>query len=107
MTCSSSVVSMANPDRIARALWIEAAERPGLREEILPEPGADQVEVHTSFSGLSRGTGSLVFRGKVPPELHASMRCPHQAGELSFPVKYGYCSVGRVAAGADLAGRRV
>jgi threonine dehydrogenase-like Zn-dependent dehydrogenase len=35
------------------------------------------------------------------------MRCPHQAGELSFPVKYGYCSVGRVTAGAAPLGQRV
>jgi threonine dehydrogenase-like Zn-dependent dehydrogenase len=35
------------------------------------------------------------------------MRCPHQAGELSFPVKYGYCSVGRVSAGAERLGQKV
>jgi threonine dehydrogenase-like Zn-dependent dehydrogenase len=98
---------MAMAERRARALWIESAERAAIRDEILPELGVDQVEVQASVSGLSRGTESLVFRGKVPPELHASMRCPHQAGELSFPVKYGYCSVGRVVAGTELAGRRV
>jgi threonine dehydrogenase-like Zn-dependent dehydrogenase len=62
--------------------------------------------VQARFSGLSRGTEGLVFRGGVPPELHASMRCPHQAGELSFPVKYGYCSVGQVVAGAEHVGKR-
>jgi threonine dehydrogenase-like Zn-dependent dehydrogenase len=98
---------MPMPERKARALWILSAERAQIRDEVLPELGPEQVEVQATFSGLSRGTESLVFRGKVPPELHASMRCPHQAGELSFPVKYGYCSVGRVTAGADVAGRRV
>ena len=94
-------------ERNARALWIEAAGRAVLRAESLPELGPEQVEVATTFSGISRGTESLVFRGKVPPELHDSMRCPHQAGELSFPVKYGYCSVGRVSAGAGPLGQKV
>ena len=34
------------------------------------------------------------------------MRGPAQEGTFSFPVKYGYCAVGRVAEG-DLAGREV
>jgi threonine dehydrogenase-like Zn-dependent dehydrogenase len=94
-------------DRISRALWIEAAGRAALREEPLPEVGPDRVEVLATFSGISRGTESLVFSGKVPEQLHATMRCPHQAGELSFPVKYGYCSVGRVSAGAEPIGQKV
>lgn len=94
-------------ERMARALWIESAGRAALRSEPLPELGPEQVEVEATFSGISRGTESLVFRGQVPAELHASMRCPHQAGELSFPVKYGYCSVGRVSAGAAQHGQKV
>lgn len=98
---------MAMSERTARSLWIEAAGRALLRTEPLPEVGPDRVEVEASFSGISRGTESLVFGGRVPAELYASMRCPHQAGELPFPVKYGYCSVGRVTAGAELLGRKV
>jgi 2-desacetyl-2-hydroxyethyl bacteriochlorophyllide A dehydrogenase len=98
---------MASDERVARALWIEAAGRAALRSQALPELGAGDVEVEASFSALSRGTESLVFRGQVPAELFGSMRCPHQEGELSFPVKYGYCSVGRVVAGSEAVGRRV
>jgi threonine dehydrogenase-like Zn-dependent dehydrogenase len=94
-------------ERTARALWIEAAGRAALRGERLPEVGPDQVEVQATFSGISRGTESLVFHGQVPAELHDSMRCPHQAGELSFPVKYGYCSVGRISAGSERLGQSV
>jgi hypothetical protein len=93
--------------RMARALWIVEPGRAELRSESLPEPSADQVLVEARFSALSRGTEGLVFRGGVPPELHASMRCPHQAGELGLPVKYGYCSVGSVRAGAAPLGQRV
>lgn len=36
------------------------------------------------------------------------MRAPHQEGDFSFPVKYGYASVGQVEAGPDaLCGRPV
>ncbi|MEY4551146.1 MAG: hypothetical protein RL685_7341, partial [Pseudomonadota bacterium] len=91
----------------ARALWVVAPGRAELRSEQLPELGPDQVLVEASFSGISRGTESLVFRGGVPQELHDSMRCPHQAGELSLPVKYGYCSVGKVVAGSQHVGEHV
>jgi len=93
--------------RTARALWIVEPGRAELRAEVLQSPASGEVLVEAAFSGLSRGTEGLVFRGGVPAELHASMRCPHQAGELSFPVKYGYCSVGRVREGAARLGQRV
>lgn len=64
------------------------------------------VLVETMFSGISRGTERLVFEGRVPQSEHTRMRCPAQEGEFPFPVKYGYCAVGRVAEGA-LAGRVV
>lgn len=98
---------MMDERRQATALWITAPGRAELRSERMPRPTGDEVQVEATFSALSRGTESLVFFGKVPASLYASMRCPHQSGELSLPVKYGYCSVGRVTAGAELVGRRV
>src|SRR5215217_2418817 len=59
-------------------------------------------------SGTGRGTEALVFRGEVPPSLHASMRAPFQAGDFPGPVKYGYLSVGVVEQGPpELRGRTV
>jgi threonine dehydrogenase-like Zn-dependent dehydrogenase len=98
---------MKNDERRARALWIESPGRAAIRQEPLRQLAGDDVEISATYGGVSRGTESLVFQGKVPPELFESMRCPHQAGELSFPVKYGYCSVGRVTAGAAPLGQRV
>ncbi len=98
---------MTTETNTARALWITAPRSAELRTEPLAPLASGQVEVQTSFTGLSRGTEGLVFRGGVPAALHASMRCPHQAGELSFPVKYGYCSVGSVVRGALPVGTRV
>ena len=64
--------------------------------------------VETRFSGISRGTEALVFRGGVPRAERARMRAPLQAGSFPFPVKYGYAAVGRVVEGPpDLVGRAV
>jgi threonine dehydrogenase-like Zn-dependent dehydrogenase len=92
----------------ARAFWTVAPGQGELRSEPLPKPGPDEILVETLASGISRGTETTVFLGRVPASQHRVMRAPHQAGEFTFPVKYGYSSVGMVAAGpADWRGRRV
>jgi len=92
----------------ARALWIVAPGLAELREEILPPRAADQALVRTCASALSRGTERLVLEGRVPISQHAAMRAPLMAGDFPYPVKYGYCAVGRVEDGpAPLPGRRV
>ncbi|WP_030936583.1 zinc-dependent alcohol dehydrogenase [Streptomyces sp. NRRL S-646] len=95
-------------NRIARAFWLS---RPGIgeiRSVDLPEPEEGEVLVRSLFSGVSRGTETLVFRGGVPESQHAAMRAPFQEGEFPAPVKYGYLSVGRVEEGPkELVGRTV
>ncbi|HAO33863.1 MAG TPA: dehydrogenase, partial [Candidatus Competibacteraceae bacterium] len=68
-------------------------------EEQLLDPGPDEVLVKTLYTGISRGTESLVFRGEVPPSQYQAMRAPFQQGDFPAPVKYGYCNVGVVEAG--------
>ncbi len=64
--------------------------------------------VRTLFSGISRGTERLVLAGAVGPDEYARMKAPLQEGEFPFPVKYGYCAVGVVEAGApELMGQQV
>ena len=64
--------------------------------------------VRSLYSGVSRGTETLVFRGGVPESQYAAMRAPFQEGEFPGPVKYGYLNVGEVEEGpADLVGRTV
>jgi 2-desacetyl-2-hydroxyethyl bacteriochlorophyllide A dehydrogenase len=92
----------------ARACWLVEPGRAEIRRTVVPPPGPDEVLVRTSMSGISRGTESLVFAGRVPASLHLAMRCPFQEGDFPAPVKYGYASVGVVEAGAPaLIGRRV
>jgi 2-desacetyl-2-hydroxyethyl bacteriochlorophyllide A dehydrogenase len=93
---------------IARALWTIAPGIAELRTETLPARAPDQVLARMLASGISRGTERLVLAGKVPENQHGVMRCPLQAGDFPFPVKYGYSAVAHVADGpADVQGKRV
>jgi threonine dehydrogenase-like Zn-dependent dehydrogenase len=83
----------------AVAFWSTAPGAGQLRPQPLPAPVAGEVIVQTLFSGVSRGTESLVFNGQVPASEWPRMRAPFQAGDFPFPVKYGYASVGRVVGG--------
>lgn len=92
----------------ARAFWTVAAGSGELRAETLAPPAEGEALVRTLASGISRGTESLVFAGRVPASQHAAMRCPFQVGAFPFPVKYGYSAVGVVETGpAALLGKRV
>lgn len=87
------------PSRTASALWIEEAGRCDLRQEVLPARDDATVLVRTLYSGISRGTESLIFEGRVPPSEYERMRGPGMDGDFPFPVKYGYAAVGVVEAG--------
>ncbi|MCR1786600.1 dehydrogenase [Nocardioides carbamazepini] len=92
----------------ARAYWITEPGRSEIRPVPLPEPRAGEVLVRALRSGISRGTESLVFAGRVPRSQYAAMRAPFQEGDFPGPVKYGYLSVGVVERGpAELTGRTV
>ncbi len=92
----------------AAAFRLDAPEAGVIRPVDLPEPGPADVLVRTSYSGVSRGTETLVFRGRVPRSQYAAMRAPFQEGEFPGPVKYGCLSVGTVERGpAALVGRTV
>src|SRR4249920_465740 len=92
----------------AHAFWLSEPGRGEIRPVTLPEAGQDDVRVRTLRSGVSRGTESLVFRGKVPQSQYAAMRAPFQDGDFPGPVKYGYLNVGAVEQGPpELRGRTV
>jgi NADPH:quinone reductase-like Zn-dependent oxidoreductase len=92
----------------AQAFWVSAPGTGEIRPAALRRPGSDDVMVRTLFSGVSRGTETLVFRGGVPPGQYAAMRAPFQEGDFPAPVKYGYLNVGAVEQGPpDLRGRTV
>lgn len=78
----------------ARAFWVTEPGHGEIREEPLSPAGPGDIAVRTLFTGISRGTETLVFTGRVPQSQYAAMRCPFQAGDFPGPVKYGYCAVG-------------
>jgi len=89
-----------------RQFWIQEPGLGVVRTGLLPPVGADQVLVRTLYSGISRGTESLIFRGEVPPSQYEAMRGPFQEGDFPGPMKYGYMSVGVVEADPDPANGR-
>jgi hypothetical protein len=92
----------------ARAFWLREPGVGEIRSEVLASPGRDEVLVRSLRSGVSRGTESLVFRGRVPASQYDVMRAPFQDGDFPAPVKYGYLSVGVVEDGLrELVGRTV
>lgn len=92
----------------ARAFWLAAPGRGEIRTSPMQSPTPGEVVVRALASGVSRGTESIVFAGRVPLSQYRVMRCPFQEGDFPAPVKYGYASVGVVEAGATaLVGRRV
>jgi threonine dehydrogenase-like Zn-dependent dehydrogenase len=94
--------------RDSRAFWLRAPGAGEVRSAALPARGPDEVLVRTLYSGVSRGTETLVFQGGVPENQYAAMRAPFQEGDFPAPVKYGYLNVGVVEEGpARLLGRTV
>ncbi|WP_431729709.1 zinc-dependent alcohol dehydrogenase [Verrucosispora sp. TAA-831] len=94
--------------RTARAFWLTLPGQGEIRSAELPAPGPEEVLVRALFSGVSRGTETLVFTGAVPESQYDTMRAPFQEGDFPAPVKYGYLSVGTVEQGPEkLRGRTV
>lgn len=92
----------------ALAFWVTEPGAGEIRRSTLPARGPDEVTVRTLRSGVSRGTESLVFSGRVPRSQHDAMRAPFQDGDFPGPVKYGYLNVGVVEQGPSrLLGRTV
>jgi hypothetical protein len=79
----------------AQALWCTGPNQ----AEIRPAQTGDGVLVRTVYSGISRGTERLVLSGMVPESEHQRMAVPGMEGSFGFPVKYGYCNVGKVLEG--------
>lgn len=86
---------------MARSFWITGKEKGELRDTTLGARAPDHVRVRMIVSGVSRGTERLVWRALVPESEYERMRAPFQDGAFPFPVKYGYCAVGRIVEGAN------
>jgi threonine dehydrogenase-like Zn-dependent dehydrogenase len=94
--------------RAARAFQVTSPGVGAIVDVELPTPEPGEVLVRTRFSGISRGTETTVFAGRVPESQYATMRAPFQRGDFPGPVIYGYLNVGVVEQGPGaLIGRTV
>lgn len=84
---------------VALSFWVKSPGQGEIRRKNLPSRGPNDVLVRTLYTGISRGTESLVFLGHVPESEYRRMRAPFQEGDFPTPVKYGYCNVGVVEKG--------
>ena len=71
--------------------WVE------MRTEDCPAPQRGEVLVHTIVSAVSAGTELLLYRGLMPQDMALDETIEALDGGVSYPLKYGYAAVGRVA----------
>lgn len=94
--------------------WLEftAPGQVTVRSGPTPVPGAAEVLVQVRFSAISPGTEMLIYRGQWPEGIATDSTIGALQGAFSYPLAYGYCTVGQViATGSEVAeqwsGRRV
>jgi alcohol dehydrogenase len=96
-----------------RALVFAGPRQVEIVDEPLPAPAAGMALVRSLVSAISAGTELLAYRGQLPADMVLDETLPAMAGgAFRFPFRYGYATVGQVAAvgpGGDpaLVGRRV
>lgn len=80
--------------------WTESPREGRWREVVAPSADIPhQFRIRTTATAISKGTEALVHNGDVPASIAEQMRAPHQVGEFSYPVSYGYLAVGVVDQG--------
>lgn len=89
----------------ARALFFEAPRRVAIRDLPLDEPAPGQARLTTRRSAVSSGSEMLVYRGEAPSDLPADETLAALPGEMAYPLRYGYASVGIVEAVGSSADR--
>ncbi len=79
-----------------QAVWFTAPKTVQVGTETLTA-AADETLVKTVCSAISPGTELLIYRGQAPQSLAADDTIEALAGDLAFPLKYGYAAVGQPA----------
>ena len=93
----------ASPLSFAESIWFSSSRSVEVRREPIGLVGPHDILVQALYSAISSGTEMLVYRGQVPAGLVLDL--PTLKGSFSFPIKYGYASVGRVEATGDAVSR--
>ena len=80
-----------------KTLYFTAPGQVELREEFLPEVGAQEVLVETICSAISAGTEMLVYQGHFPRDIETDSVISSLRGNLEYPLAYGYACVGKIS----------
>ena len=93
----------------SQSLWLIKKNKPKiLSKDIYYKTNDKTVLVKTLYSGVSKGTETLVTSGKVHKSQFEIMKCPFQDGSFSFPIKYGYINIGQIIDGPkSLIGKKI
>lgn len=83
-----------------------------VKEVPCPHPAAGEVLVAAETSAISAGSELLIYRNQMPESEMADSAIQSLQHALQYPLRYGYCMVGRVIAtgkgvAEDWAGKRV
>ena len=91
------------------SLWLIKKNKPKIISKSLNyKKNNKSVLIKTLYSGISKGTESLVANGKVDKSQFQVMKSPFQEGSFNFPIKYGYINVGEIVDGPNkMLGKRI
>ncbi|WP_347989077.1 zinc-binding alcohol dehydrogenase [Methylomonas sp. AM2-LC] len=81
----------------AQQLWFTNPYQIEIREQSLPTLQAEQILIKNDCSAISAGTEMLVYRGQLPADLTLDATLSALQNAPTYPLQYGYASVGRVA----------
>jgi len=79
-----------------RTLFFTAPHRVDIVEQELPPTGSNKVLIKTLYSTISSGTEMLAYRGQFSRKIPVDACIPGLEREFSYPLAYGYATVGRV-----------
>jgi 2-desacetyl-2-hydroxyethyl bacteriochlorophyllide A dehydrogenase len=72
-----------------------------VREEALDAPGSGEVLLESIVSAISPGTEMLFYNGQLEEGAAVDTTMQGYRRELSYPLRYGYSSVGRIVKAGD------
>jgi 2-desacetyl-2-hydroxyethyl bacteriochlorophyllide A dehydrogenase len=90
--------SEIDPPTSGRSLYFTGPRTVRVEPEAVPDPDPGEVLVASRVSAVSSGTELLIYRGEMPRDLPTDEAIDALRGDLTYPLKYGYATVGDVVA---------
>ena len=72
-----------------------------VREESLAPPARGEILLESIVSAISPGTEMLFYAGQIEKGVSVDATIEDYRHELSYPLRYGYASVGRIVKAGD------